>query len=259
MKIMIGTPAYGYQVTAEYHSSVLKLVQEFAKRRPEIAFESKIVGSALLAMNRNVLAALALHDPGFTHLLFLDGDMGFAAELIERMIDFDKPWWGASIPTASASWRDHRLGPRWSRAAKALDAGNTYVGVPLIEAGRAETLGPFIRAREIGTGVMLIKREVLEQLAAACPELRTDDPVYRGLGMGPITQMFDSYQAPSGLFVGEDVAFCRRWIERCGGEIWACYDAQIAHVGRDVVRGNYADRLSAGASQGGERTGASLR
>jgi hypothetical protein len=34
MKIMIGTPAYGYQVTAEYHSSVLKLVQEFARRRP---------------------------------------------------------------------------------------------------------------------------------------------------------------------------------------------------------------------------------
>jgi hypothetical protein len=179
-------------------------------------------------------------------LLFLDADMGFAADLIERIIDFDKPMVGCLYPNRQrklARLMDAARGG--AEPASALDAANTYVGVPLIEDGRAETLGPFIRAREIGTGIMLVKREVLEKLVAAYPELRTDDPVYRGLGMGPISQLFDSFQGPSGMFLGEDVAFCRRWTERCGGEIWACYDAEIAHVGRDVVRGNYANRLPA--------------
>lgn len=259
MKLMIGTPAYNYQVTAEYHSSVLKLVQHFALRRPDVGIESRIVGGALLAMNRNVLANLVLRDPGFSHLLFVDADTGFRPDLIEKMIDFDKPLVGCIYPNRTRKLdRIIETARRGAELGPALDAGNTYVGAPLIEEGRAQTQGPFVRAVEVGTGLMLIKREVLEQLASSFPDLWTEDQVYKGLGMDRVVQLFDSFQGPTGLFYGEDVAFCRRWVDRCSGEIWACFDAEITHIGRDRVVGNYANRL-APAGAGGTRIGASLR
>lgn len=260
MKILIGTPAYGYQVSAEYHASVLRLVQEFGKHRPAVSFESRIVGSAMLALNRNVLAAFALKDAEVSHLLFLDADMGFRPELIGRMMDFDKPVVGCIYPN-----RERRLARvvaaagRGASAAQAVDAGHTYVGVPLLdENDSAERRGDFFRAAEVGTGILLIKREALEQMVAAFPELMTEDVIYREFGLGRTAQLFDPFQSPEGLFYSEDVAFCRRWLERCQGEIWACYNARITHVGRDRVVANYADRLTAPA-EGGIRYAASLR
>ena len=246
MKCLIGTPAYGFSLTAEYHGSIIALVQHFHRRRPAVEFGSKILGSALLPLSRNVLAHHVLVDPRFTHLLFVDADMGFKPDLIERMLDFDRPVVGCIYPG-----RSRRLdqvtaaAARGAGSARALDAGLSYIGQPLLQDGEVEVRGDFMRAKEVGTGIMLIKREALEQMAAAFPELATDKGPYGGLGAGPVVQMFEPFQGPEGPYYGEDIAFCRRWTERCGGEIWACLDAEVVHVGRDPVVANFGDRAEA--------------
>ena len=243
MRILIGTPAYGYQVTAEYHASIFRLLNALHERRPEVKLESRIVGLAILSMSRNILANLVLQDASFSHLLFVDADMGFKPDLIERMLDFGAPVVGCLPPSRK---RNLRRIVETARAgadpAAALDAGLNYIGTlsqPL------ERRGDFVRAEEIGTGIMLIRREALERMRERCPELWSDDPrgQYRGAGLNGVLQAFEPFQAPDGTFYGEDVSFCRRWVERCGGELWACSDAEIIHVGREQFVGNYAARL----------------
>ena len=246
MKILIGTPAYGYQVTAEYQASVFRMGVALARRRPEIVFESRTVGLALISMNRNILANLVLQDPSYTHLLFVDADMGFKPELIEAMIDFGEPVVGCIPPS-----RKRNLAGLLEAAGKGeprdrvVDAGLSYIGTPLLRDGKPILRGDFAQMAEVGTGIMLIRRDVLERLREACPELWSDDPPgrYRGAGLKGVLQLFEPYQAADGLYYGEDVAFCRRWVERCGGELWACWNAEITHVGREQFVGNYAHRL----------------
>lgn len=251
MRCLIGTPAYNFSLTAEYHTSIVRLVQHFHQLRPAIEFDTKILGSALLALSRNVLAHHVLADPRFTHLLFVDADMGFKPDLIARMLDFDQPVAGCIYPGRSRRLDQVTAAAAGGAApARALDAGVSYIGQPLLRDGEVEIRGDFMRAKEVGTGIMLIKREALERMAAAFPELATDKGAYSTLGAGPVVQMFEPFQGPEGVYYGEDVAFCRRWIERCGGEIWACLDAEIVHVGRDPVIANFGDRAEAAGAAG---------
>ena len=246
MKILIGTPAYGYQVTAEYHASVFRLALDFARRRPEVTLESRTVGLSLLSMNRNILANMVLQDESYSHLLFIDADMGFAPDVVERMLDFGEPVVGCLYPS-----RKRKLDAVVEAARngggreQALDAGLSFIGTPELAGGRPIVRGDFLRVAEAGTGLMLIRREVFEQMRRDCPELWSDDPLgqYRGAGLQGVLQLFEPYQMPSGLYYGEDVAFCRRWIERSGGEVWACWNAEITHVGREQFVGSYAGRL----------------
>ena len=252
MRVLIGTPAYGYQVTAEYHGAVLRLVKAFAKQRPEVTFDSLILGSALLAFNRNVLATRVLQEQRYTHLLFIDADMGFQPDLIARMLDFGEPIVGCIPPQrARRLERIYEAARRGESLEKALDAGTTYAGTPMVSEGKVAARGDFVRMSRLGTGIMLIQRGALEKMREACPEIwleNPSDPLYRDAGVPAVLQAFDTFQGPEGVFYGEDVAFCRRWVDRCGGELWACFDAQITHVGRETVIGNYAGRLRPGAS-----------
>ena len=246
MRILIGTPAYGYQVTAEYHASVLRAALHLARTRPEITIESKTIGLSILAVSRNILANLVLQGD-YTHLLFIDADMGFDAGLIEKMIDFGEPVVGCLPPSRKRNLsRIVDAAARGAPRDQALDAGLDYIGQPALEGGRPQVRGDFLKAEVAGTGIMLIRREALEEMRRRCPDLWSDDPggMYQGIGLKGVLQAFDPYRMANGLYTGEDVAFVRRWIERCGGEVWACWNARIVHVGREQVVGNYADRLA---------------
>ena len=49
-----------------------------------------------------------------------------------------------------------------------------------------------------------------------------------------------------GLYGGEDAAFCRRWVEGCGGEIWSVITETIVHVGTERFVGNFLTKLQHG-------------
>jgi hypothetical protein len=116
----------------------------------------------------------------------------------------------------------------------------------------------FVRVRYAGTGLMLIKREVFERLKERFPGLwcsiSTQAHTYLGLSEG-VLQCFSSFWDSKGMFMGEDVAFCRRWIDGCGGEIWACISEEVTHVGRlpilaDSSTGSNSSRRPARLGQG---------
>ena len=66
---------------------------------------------------------------------------------------------------------------------------------------------------------------------------------------GTVTGFFDPvFSAEMNRYLSEDLSFCDRWINQCGGEVWAKVDRKIGHIGMQMFAGNYMDRLRTGTT-----------
>ncbi len=248
-KILLGTPAHGDVVTIPYHTSVIRLLN-VAKTWPASIYLN-VVRSSVISQARNAIASKVLANASITHLLFVDSDMGFEPDLIRKMLEFNRPVVGCVYPKRVSDYRrlfDVSRSSNDPLAAQYL--AQSYVGgeEDLVgwEQGKLELRNGFARAFRTGTGIMLIKREVLEQMRQHYPDLWVWDTegAYRGLGVeGHVLQCFEPLQSPSGLFYSEDYAFCSRWVDGCGGEIWSCISETIIHSGSERFTGNYSAKL----------------
>jgi len=263
MKILIATPAYGGQITTTCCESLIGLISHFREKRPDIRFEHKFLSASLLHLMRNVYANMVMQDESYTHLLFVDADMGFAPSLIEHMIAADKPIVGAMSPA-----RQFHVEKLYEMRNEIADADVArLVAIDYVSASSLEFVdgtkrdgeprpstslvvdGPCVRVRYAGTGILLIKREVFDRLKERYPELCcvSTEQSYGQFGLtGDILQCFQPMPNDEGVYDGEDMAFCRRWREGCGGEIWAVVTETIVHVGTQRFVGNYLTKLQHG-------------
>jgi hypothetical protein len=263
MKIMIATPAYGGQVTTTYCDTLLSLKDHFSEKHPQVRFQHKFMSLSILSFMRNLYASMVMQDGSYTHLLFIDADMGFAPSLIERMIAADKPVVGAIYPHRRLELETfYALANEIADPAVARLVAMEYVGAGSVElvdgaSGNGEPRsasdlvidGPCIRVRDVGAGILLIKREVFERIKDRYPELWCEriENTYAKLGLEKgVLQCFEPMADENGLYCGEDTAFCRRWGEGCRGEIWAVVTETIAHVGSEKFVGNYLTKLQHG-------------
>lgn len=263
MKILIATPAYGGQVTTAYCDALIGLLDHFREKHPQVRFEHRFLSLSLLPFMRNLFASLVIQDESFTHLLFVDADMGFAPSLIEHMIAADKPVVGAMAPHRRFDLdKFYALSDEIADPAVARQVAIEYVhsgSIDLVdgatgdgEARPASGLvidGPCIRVRDIGAGILLIKREVLERIRQRYPDLWCEriEETYGKFGLkGGVLQCFEPMPDEHGHYCGEDTAFCRRWVRGCGGEIWAVVTETIIHVGPERFVGNFLTKLQHG-------------
>ena len=256
-RIMIATPATGGMVTAAFTGSILRIVQTFHAQRPEVGFTLRMTVGSDLSVMRNFLAAAFLADATLTHLLFIDADTAVTPNLVAKYLDFDKPFVGSLYPFRSLDTGRLRAAlPLAEDDAEAASVALDYVAadelIPLSDAEPAfQVTRGFARARRIGTGAMMITKQVLRTLRDTCPhlDLPAGAPAYRALGHdGPVLQCFAPLQSADGSFFSEDMSFCERWTQ-AGGEIWACVDEVITHVGPHAFTGRYLDRLKRGLFQ----------
>ena len=263
MKIMLATPAYNGQVTTTYCEALLWLYGHFREKHPQVSFQHKFLSLSVLPFMRNLYASLVLQDETFTHLLFVDADMGFAPSLIERMIAADKPVVGCMAPHRKMdtaryyALHDEIKDPN---AARLVAMDYVHAGSMLFRDGvarpgsqrSADDLivdGPCVRVTKTGAGVMLIQRAVFERLRARFPELWCTHirDTYANFGLREgVLQCFEPMPDEHGLYGGEDAAFCRRWVEGCDGEIWSVVTETIVHVGPERFVGNFLTKLQHG-------------
>jgi hypothetical protein len=259
MKILIGTPAYGESVTTTYCETLIWILNHFREKHPHIAFEHKFLAFALLPHMRNYFASRVLNDQSYTHLLFIDSDMGFAPTLIEHMIALDKTVVGCVYPKRKLDLaRLSELTKSVGNLQVARLIAQDYVGAGASIEFNGEasidnliTEGPAIKVKHAGTGVMLIQRQVFEAIKKRYPELWAEDisDSYANFGLkGGVLQCFESLVDQRGIYVGEDVSFCHRWREGCGGEIWSVVTETIVHKGADTFVGRYLTKLEHGAA-----------
>lgn len=154
-----------------------------------------------------------------THILFVDDDMGFPPQMILDMLTFGEPVVGAIYP---------------KRTSPMVWCGSG------IEA--AEYRPGFIEVEGVGGGVLLIRRDAIDKMISAYPELIGDYMVLNDMkaaGGTRTLRFFDQFVVPGEGKAGEDISFCRRWRE-IGGTVWASVAYDIQHVGPHIFSGCFA-------------------
>jgi hypothetical protein len=150
-----------------------------------------------------------------THFMFIDADIRFEPDSILKMIACDKDVIGGLYPK------------------KALPV-NYVINL------RPETKiqGDIFTVDTMGTGFLLFKRPVYEQLIAAHPECKYVDDVGLGKQYEPMMySIFDCEIDERGHYLSEDWLFCRRWA-KLGGEIWAHGKVLLNHIGHYEFAGD---------------------
>jgi hypothetical protein len=262
VKVLIATPAYGAVVTAAYHESVLNTVRYFQEEFPGIRFESMLLSLSMITTSRNLYASTVLNDPSYTHLLFIDSDMGFSPSLVARMLALQKPIVGIVAPLRKLdleAYHKARLSTDSPLLARILAneyvAGDGVLPETMPDGSKQVTIvDGFVRATHTGTGIMLIDRTVFEALRDKYPDLWMVNPPAHlqqmGKFKGGYLQCFDVARGSNGMALGEDVSFCLRWSQGLGGEIWVNVDEPILHIGQETFSGRYLTKL--------ERSGVTL-
>ena len=257
-RLMVATPLYG-GAEADYLRSVVGLTGVAERRGVACAF-AWLSNNAVIDRARNVLAAAFLQSDA-THLVFIDGDIGFEPDalldLVTRMQGDDRlAVVGAPCPKRRVNWSLVA-----SAAAKGLGQGDpgaleAYSGVfaldPLDPQASFRIDEPLELTR-VGTGLMVVRRDVIEALCDRHPELRyAADQLDRdsGLAGDTLTALFQPLIDPdSGHLLSDDYAFCRR-VRDAGFRIWLAPWLRTSHTGPARFAGTLANlaQLSAAPS-----------
>lgn len=248
IKLFIGTPMYGGMSHGMYVKSCLDLQNVLTKYGVETKF-SFLFNESLITRARNYLADEFLRSD-CTHMLFIDSDIHFNPQDVIALLALDKDVIGGPYPKKSINWRN------------IVDAIKNN---PDIEIGKLESLvGEYVfnvvkgtkqfqvteplQVLEIGTGFMMIKRNVFEKLAEAFPMIHYkpdhvgqsnfDGSRYIHAYFDTVIDTKDSITGGgSDRYLSEDYMFCQMW-RKIGGEIYLCPWMKTQHIGTYAFSGN---------------------
>ncbi len=243
MHLLVATPCYGGLVTQRYMQSICALLQYGGVRGWAVSVE--LLGyDSLIPRARNTLVATFLDHPDATHLMFIDADIGFQPEQVERMLAFDKEVVAGMYPLKLIDY-DAGVVAR-VQAGEALQAAQTrYVGALDTEA-LARAVDGFAPGLYAGTGFMMIRRSALARMTEAYPETRYSachDRQAPRLSANNYA-LFDGMIEPETReYLSEDYTFCHRW-RAIGGTLWLDTRSQLMHVGAREFTGDATARYA---------------
>jgi len=200
--------------------SLLSLQAHITQKGHTVTFDI-VAGGSILPKVRNGIVKRFI-DSGADVLVFIDSDMVYDAETIEKLVDapFD-------VSIANYRKRNNEV---------------TYMAEPIRRDG--EVIGhqvdgeTWLRTERGGTGIMAIKRGVITTMVNCYPKL-----AYMDNGES-IPCLFD-FRMVGGQYMGEDYTFCQRWTG-IGGKIYILANVFIGHIGDIVYGGNYHEYLIRG-------------
>jgi hypothetical protein len=242
--VMIATPCYGGQLTEAYLHGILNTTAVANKK--QFAVHLNTMGNeSLITRARNTLVTQFLDmdkkEPHrFTHLMFIDSDIGFTGEAVWRLIDSNYDVACGIYPRKSIDWNSIKAfaekGQFDNLEQKALGYNLNFAN-PLnikVEKGFTEVL-------DAATGFMCIKKEVFYKMIEAYPNLKyTSDQIINNdrFSSDNCYALFDCIiDEKSNRYLSEDYAFCRLW-QKIGGKIYADLHSPLTHYGTHPFRGH---------------------
>jgi hypothetical protein len=245
----IATPTRNDVFCGEYVASLYRLMAR--SQSSGIKYSFSRISYADVEHARNYLVSNFYYNlTDCTHILFVDDDMGFQPELVERMVGLREDVVGAICHKRSLDLEKlHSLGsvPFEQALASSLD----FIGKPNRKAERKDG---FVTVDSCGAGILLISRTAITRMIETIPSIvkASKFPKVK-LFLHP----FDKIRTDKEEF-SEDISFCKRWTETCGGKIWASTASPIKHVGDITLEAKYDD-LPADAQASGQRRMATVK
>jgi hypothetical protein len=247
-KIFVATPMYGGMAHGLYIKSSLDLQTTMNKYGIDTKF-SFLFNESLITRARNYLVDEFLRSD-YTHLLFIDSDIHYNPQDVVALLALDKDVIGGPYPKKSINWgnvaqaaRNHpEMEPKELEQLVGEYVFNVVKGTK-----QFQVTDP-LEVMEIGTGFMLVKREVFEKMEKEYPMIRYK-PDHVGQanfdGSRYIHAYFDTVIDTQGSIVGggsdrylsEDYMFCQMW-RKMGGKIYLCPWMKTQHIGTYAFTGN---------------------
>ncbi len=245
---MIGVPSFRGVMMINTTGALLRLVGLFYDVGIRVNFVN--VDSAEVVRARNTIASHFVRNPEFSHLLFVDDDMGFEADAVLDLIRANKDVIGAVCPKRLLNLEKiYEAALRGESFQAAVTEGLSFVTRHLPTA-QIEVKEGLIQVAGIGMALTLIKRQVFQTLIDENRVTETPVPDAKGTDAFGHTHhygFFDSIpDSQTGSMLSEDLAFCERWRVQSGGEVWALTSRQITHTGLYDYAGTYLTRLKSG-------------
>jgi len=199
---------------------------------------------------RNDCVAYFLANPAFTHLFWIDADIGFSPEAAFRLLLSDRDVAAGVYPLKREDWPAEGVPQGTTRRSFEERYARYTVNTGRLGKSEVELVidrDGFMPVREAPTGFMCIKRKVFDRLVARYPELKyvPDWPKGTYPEGGVHYRFFDvMVDKETGRYLSEDYGFCRLW-EALGGEIYVDANSNLSHLGERTYRGDFAATLRA--------------
>ena len=249
-KIFVATPMYGGQCSGMYTKSTADLATISTQYGMDVRF-FYLFNESLITRARNYLVDEFLRSP-YTHLMFIDSDIHFNPNDVLTLAALDKEIIGAPYPKKCIAWEKVR---------NAVDAGladddpvqleeytGDFVFNPASGTSEIKVSEP-VEVLEIGTGFMLVRREVFEKFREAYPQFSYKPDHNRSEnfdGSRYIHAFFDTVidsdafagkgSGGSDRYLSEDYMFCQ-FTRKIGIKTWLCPWMKLGHVGSYVFYG----------------------
>ena len=172
IRIYLGMPMYGGMLSEATLHGIIHTQQWMLTQDVQMKLQT-MGNESLITRARNTIVSMFLDDTNFvgTHLLFVDADIGFNAENIERLIRADKDIACGIYPRKCIHWDQVinavKKNPDISEdelSYKALGYNLNFDNPQSISLQSG-----FCEVMEAATGMMLIKRDVFKKMKKAYP------------------------------------------------------------------------------------------
>ena len=175
-----------------------------------------LTGCSIISLGRSIMFSKALIDPKWTHMMWIDDDVGWKPEDIMTLLIHDKDIIAGSYPK-----KEYPIQPTHA---------------PLSKGYKDEKLE---EVRYIPTGFMLLSRKLCEDMIKNYSHLKFEYadrsntyPYYDVFGCFPYIEpgQEKSYEGTNGYYLTEDYAFCQR-ARDIGYSIYLSKKINLSHTG----------------------------
>ena len=247
-KLFVATPMYGGMAHGLYIKSSLDLQNVMSRYGIETKF-SFLFNESLITRARNYLVDEFLRSE-CTHLLFIDSDIGYSAQDVVALMALDKDVIGAPYPKKAINWENVAKAARQHpdmEVAELEKLVGQYV-FNVVKGTKSFSVTEPLEVMEIGTGFMMVKREVFDKMKKAYPKIHYkpdhvgqanfDGSRYIHAYFDTVIDYTDSITGGgSDRYLSEDYMFCQMW-RKIGGQVWLCPWMKTQHVGTYAFSGN---------------------
>ncbi|MDQ0609951.1 hypothetical protein QFZ83_004122 [Variovorax sp. W1I1] len=243
---VVVSPSHDGKFFQNYVTSLLNFAieSERAGMRMQVLFHQ---GESLVTRARNNCVAQFLANPNWTHLFWIDADIGFSAQAAFRLLlsGYDiaagvyplkrENWPAEGVPAGTTQQQFEATFTRYTVNAKASEL-TSQVELEVQPDG-------FMKMTEAPTGFMVIKRAVFERLIASYPDLNYVPDSIGETDQGLHYRFFDVMVDPeTRRYLSEDYGFCRLW-SGLGESIYIDANSNLSHQGAKMYRGDFASSL----------------
>ena len=170
--LMIATPMYGGMCTGHYVQGLLMTLSKMREVGVQV-YWTQMMNESLITRARNELTRIFLEN-GHDYLMFIDADIGFDGTAVAQLMAADRDIACGIYPKKEVDWAAVEKAVAQGKTTGLKDYSGAFVlnfDNSLGQELHTDESG-CVEVRHGGTGFMLIKRRVFEQLADKVPTYR---------------------------------------------------------------------------------------